>query len=195
LTREDTHLNRRHGRRATLAGILACAALLVLPAGNAMAGSGGVSTDGGGSQTTAGKDAKLRNGIAIAPRSAPARVKRAIDAANEIVKGKDYCLGGGHARWRSRCYDCSGAVSYALGKYGSRQVDAPMPSGSYASYGKRGKGNWITWYANSGHMFVVIAGLRLDTAQTSGKGPGWSENVRAGFVNVSKSAARHKGKI
>ena len=30
-----------------------------------------------------------------------------VDAANEIVKGKDYCLGGGHARWKSRCYDCS----------------------------------------------------------------------------------------
>lgn len=166
--------------------------LLALPAGNATAGSGGVSTDDG-SRTTSGQKAKLRDGLAIAPRSAPRRVKRAIEAANEIAKGKDYCLGGGHARWRSRCYDCSGAVSYALGKYGSRQVDAPMPSGSYASYGRRGKGDWITWYADSGHMFVVIAGLRLDTSQTPGKGPGWSENVRAGFVNVPKSAARHKG--
>ena len=34
-------------------------------------------------------------------------------------------------------------------------------------------------------VIAVIAGLRLDTSQTAGEGPGWSENVRAGFANVS----------
>ena len=191
---ETTHSNRRPGRRALLAGLAACAALLVLPGGHAAAGTGGISTDDG-SRTTSGDKAKLRNGLAIAPRSAPRRVKRAIEAANDIAKDAGYCWGGGHARWRSRCYDCSGAVSYALGKYGSRQVDAPMPSGSYARYGTRGKGRWITWYADGDHMFVVIAGLRFDTAQTPGAGPGWSRDVRTGFANVSRTAARHKGRI
>ena len=46
-------------------------------------------------------------------------------------------------------------------------------------------------------LFVVIAGLRFDTSQPDdGKsGPGWSKNVSAGFVNVPKSAARHKGRF
>ena len=193
---EITHSNRRPGRRrALLAGLAACAALLVLPGIATAGGSGGISTEDGGSRTTSGDKAKLRNGLAIAPRSAPRRVKRAIEAANEIAKGEGYCWGGGHARWRSRCYDCSGAVSYALGKYGSRQVEAPMPSGSYATYGTRGKGRWITWYADGDHMFVVIAGLRFDTAQTAGDGPGWSRDVSTGFLNVSRTAARHKGRI
>ena len=131
------------------------------------------------------------NGKAIAPESAPTKVRRAIDAANDIVKGKDYCMGGGHRRWKSRCYDCSGTVSYVLGKYGARVLDSPLPSGSFRSWGKRGKGKWMTVYYDSGHMFIKIAGLRLDTSQTAGEGPGWSKNVRAGFANVPKSSARH----
>lgn len=183
---------RRTRRRILVAGTVACVALLALPSSGAVAESGGISA---GTKTTSGDKAKLRNGLAIAPRSAPRRVKRAIEAANEIVKGKSYCLGGGHARWKSRCYDCSGTVSYALGRPGARFVDSPMPSGSWARYGKRGKGKWITWYGDSGHVFAVIAGLRLDTSQVRGEGPGWSRNVKAGFVNVSRKAARHKGKF
>ena len=179
--------NRR--RRAKLAGLTACA-LLALPAGSAMASDGGIGADGDAG-TVPGAQAKLVNGRAMAPESAPNKVKRAIAAANQIVKGKDYCMGGGHARWKSRCYDCSGTVSYALGRPGARILDAPMPSGSFSSWGQRGKGQWITVYADSGHMFAVIAGLRLDTSQTAGSGPGWSENVRAGFANVSKRSARH----
>ena len=188
MTPHQTNLRRR----AKLLGLATCA-LLALP-GTALASDGGIGTDGD-ANTVPGEKAKLVNGKAIAPESAPRKVRRAIAAANEIVKGKDYCLGGGHTRWRSRCYDCSGAVSYALGRPGARIVDAPMPSGSYTTWGKRGKGNWITVYADSGHMFAVIAGLRLDTSQTAGKGPGWSRDVRAGFANVSKRSARHWRKL
>jgi hypothetical protein len=185
------HQAPRPRRRAKLIGLTACA-VLALPASTALADGGiGIGGDDGGGGTTPGAKAKLVNGKALAPESAPRKVKRAIAAANEIVKGKDYCLGGGHRRWKSRCYDCSGTVSYALGKYGARVLDAPMPSGSFGSWGKRRKGDWMTVYWDSGHMFIVIAGLRLDTSQTAGKGPGWSENVRAGFANVSKRSARH----
>ena len=48
--------------------------------------------------TTPGGKAKLKGGFAIPPANAPRKVVRAIEAANEIVKGKPYCLGGGHAR-------------------------------------------------------------------------------------------------
>jgi hypothetical protein len=185
---KKNHQASRLGRR--LIGLTVCA-LVALPAGAAMANDGGIGTGGDGGGTVRGANAKLVNGQAIPPSSAPRKVKRAIEAANDIAKGKDYCMGGGHRRWKSRCYDCSGAVSYTLGKYGARVLDAPLPSGSFRSWGRKGKGDWMTVYYDSGHMFIKIAGLRFDTSQTPGAGPGWSENVRAGFANVPKSSARH----
>ena len=185
--------------RLVAAGV--CAAALAMPTG-ALAGGGGVNTDGGdggggGGQTTSGDKAKLKdNGKAIPPASAPRAVKRAIEAANDI-DDKPYKYGGGHSSWRDSGYDCSGAVSYVLGPKGADLINSPMPSGSFANWGSKGKGKWITTYANSGHMFVVIAGLRFDTSQPDdGKsGPGWSKDISKGFANVSKSAARHKGRF
>jgi hypothetical protein len=151
---------------------LAAATLALVPV-PASAASGGIA-DGTSTATTKGKRAKLVRGRAVPPTGAPRRVVRAIEAANRIVKGKPYCYGGGHRRWNSRCYDCSGAISYALGKKGARLIDAPMPSGPFMRWGKRGRGRWITVYANPGHAYAVIAGLRLDTSMTAGDGPGWS---------------------
>ena len=106
--------------------------LAVLPA-QAFAGSGEIDTFG--SDAPVGPTATLVDGRAIAPVGAPPKVVRAIEAANLIVDGRPYCLGGGHAAWQSRCYDCSGTVSYALGKPGARVVSAPMPSGGYMKWG------------------------------------------------------------
>ena len=155
--------------------------LMLLP-GQAMAGSGGV--DVAGSDAPTGATAKLVNGRAIAPVGAPKRVVRAITAANRIVNGRPYCLGGGHAGWQAPCYDCSGTVSYALGKPGAKVITAPMPSGSFMKWEQPGRGEWITTYANGGHIYAVIAGLRLDTSMTDGDGPGWSTVMRSskGFV-------------
>jgi hypothetical protein len=156
-------------------------------------GSGGVGMGGTGStppttgQTTPGAHAKIKNGFAIPPASAPTKVRRAIEAANEIVKGKPYCLGGGHARRRDRCYDCSGSVSYAL--TGAGLLDASMPSGSFSRWGEPGKGRWITTYSNSGHIYAVIAGLRLDTSMTDGDGPGWSTEMRSSRGYVARHPA------
>ena len=110
----------------------------------------------------------------VPPANAPRKVVRAIEAANSI-DDKPYCMGGGHAGWQSSCYDCSGSVSYALGKRGAKVLDAPMPSGSFMNWEKGGRGRWITVYANGGHMYAVIAGLRFDTSMTPGDGPGWSK--------------------
>jgi hypothetical protein len=122
----------------------------------------------------AGK-AKLVDGKAVAPRSAPRRVKRVIAAANRIAKGHGYCMGGGHQSWRSRCYDCSGAVSYAL--HAGGYLDYPMVSGDLAKWGARGKGHWISVYANKAHVFMMVAGRRFDTADTTGNGPGWAQDM------------------
>ncbi len=178
-----------HAGKMKVLGVVVCAAALVGGPATAQAGSGGVGIGGngghhhgGGNKTVAGPKAKLRHGRAIAPRSAPAKVKRAIRAANQIA-GKPYKYGGGHASWRDSGYDCSGAVSYALGRPGARVLRAPEPSGSFSSFGRAGKGRWITTYSNSGHMYVMIAGLRFES-HTEGDGPGWSNEkaTNAGYI-------------
>ena len=171
----DSGIGPLRSRRAAVAVLAAVAGIATVAAAPAGASTGGTSTE---TETTGppGK-AKLRKGKAIPPSDAPTRVVNAIEAANEIVKGKGYCLGGGHSRWKSKCYDCSGTVSYAL--KGARMIKRPMPSGSYTKWGRKGKGRWITVYANGGHMYAVIAGLRLDTSMTDGAGPGWSKEMRS----------------
>src|SRR5215212_8968604 len=142
-------------------------------------------TPGGVSSTTpevenptapAGKAIIVR-GRAIAPADAPPAVKKVIAAANKI-RTKPYVYGGGHGRWWDAGYDCSGAVSFAL--HGGSLIDTPMPSGSLAGWGSAGKGRWITVYANGGHAYAIIAGLRWDTAgTTNGTGPRWHKSLRA----------------
>jgi hypothetical protein len=182
-TQKDRRLGRVFGRRrfrqSTLAAVAAgvgIATVAALPAGAASGSTGGTSTEPEPTGPTG--EAKIEDGLAIPPTDAPSRIVNAIEAANEIAKGKDYCYGGGHGKWRSRCYDCSGAVSYAL--HGGRMLDSPLPSGSLSKWGERGKGNWLTVYANGGHAYAVIAGLRWDTSMTTGKGPGWSDEMRSG---------------
>jgi cell wall-associated NlpC family hydrolase len=115
--------------------------------------------------------AVLLNGIALAPPSAPEAIKAAISGANEIV-GRPYIWGGGHQSWYSVGYDCSGAVSYALGAAGL--LSAPLDSTRLESWGAPGPGRWLTVYANAGHAYAVIAGLRFDTVgDARGTGPRW----------------------
>jgi cell wall-associated NlpC family hydrolase len=131
----------------------------------------------------AGAEAVLgSDGKAIAPSSAPAEVKAVIDAANRIA-GKPYKYGGGHGRWEDSGYDCSGSESYAL--HGGGFVRSALTSSDFERWGSAGKGTWITSYANSGHSFLVVAGLRFDTGwNNSGQGPRWSEQMRptSGYV-------------
>lgn len=122
------------------------------------------------------RKARLINGKAYAPASAPARVKRVINWANRI-RNKPYRYGGGHGSFFDSGYDCSGSVSYAL--RGGRFVRSPMASTGYMSWGRRGKGRWITVYSNPGHAYMIVAGLRFDTSMTPGNGPGWSKSLRS----------------
>jgi cell wall-associated NlpC family hydrolase len=121
---------------------------------------------------TAEEDAALLVGdTAIAPFNAPDAIKGAISAANQITD-QPYVWGGGHAGWRSRGYDCSGAVSYALA--GGGLINRPATSGELMHWGSPGRGRWLTIYANPGHVYAVIAGLRWDTVGLgSGVGPRW----------------------
>ena len=119
-----------------------------------------------------GKSAVIKDGIAVVPETAPAAVKRAIEAGNRL-QGKPYIYGGGHRKIEDIGYDCSGTVSYVL--YHSGFIKETMASDEYRRYGKAGKGDWLTIYARRGHVFMSIAGLRLDTGYHGEReGPRWS---------------------
>ena len=137
----------------------------------------------GGSAGVAGARAILHaNGLAEAPLSAPDRVARVIAGGNEIAKFP-YIWGGGHGSFVDNGYDCSGSVSYALAAGGL--LKSPMVSGAFERYGKAGPGKWITIYANGGHVFMYVAGLRFDTSGRSGpRGSRWQSAPRylSGFV-------------
>jgi hypothetical protein len=126
--------------------------------------------------------ALLLNRTALAPPGAPDPIRQMISAANQIV-GQPYVWGGGHGSFQSKGYDCSGAVSYALA--GAGLIRAPMTSGAFMSFGIPGPGRWLTIYANSGHVYAVIAGLRWDTVgDARGSGPRWHplDAYPAGFT-------------
>lgn len=121
---------------------------------------------------------------ARAPKGAPRIVRRAINAANRLTR-KPYKWGGGHARLNDRGYDCSGAVSYVLRAIS--QLDGSVVSGSLKRWGLPNEGKWITVYANKGHTFMVIAGLRFDTSGYGEKGPRWRSEERS----MERFAVRH----
>lgn len=129
-----------------------------------------------------GSTAILLTGVALAPPDAPEPVQGAINAANTIV-GRPYVWGGGHGSFYDNSYDCSGAVSFAL--FGGGLIPRPLTSGDLMRWGAAGPGKWITVYANPGHTFVEIAGLRFDTVGAEqGTGPRWhlATASTAGFV-------------
>ena len=146
-------------------------------------GSGGLGVKPlcGDKLTRADYKAKVVNGKAIPPKMAPAKVKKVIMAGNKI-RHKPYIYGGGHGSFQSEGYDCSGAVSYAL--RGGKFLDSPLSSSPLMTWGNRGKGEWITVYSHSGHAYLEVAGIRLDTSGTGGAGPRWHKTAgdKSGFV-------------
>jgi hypothetical protein len=177
---------------------LLTSSMLVLPSA-ASAQTPGSDPSGGASfpapvappapMTVAGTVAKLLpDGTAAAPAAAPLPVQQAIWAANTI-QDKPYIYGGGHRAFKSAGYDCSGTVSYAL--HAGGLLASPLDSGSFMKWGEKGAGLWISVYANRGHAYAVIAGLRLDTsaagmwgvkkvnAKAFERGPRWRPAARA----------------
>lgn len=123
-----------------------------------------------------GKTATVCDGRAVPPPHAPTAVHAAIEAGNRIA-GLPYCYGAGHCAEISGAYDCSGAASYVLRQAGL--LNEPTTSHAFRKYGSSGPGKWISVYARSGHVFLVVAGLRFDTGWGSGAtGPRWSTRSR-----------------
>jgi cell wall-associated NlpC family hydrolase len=105
------------------------------------------------------------SGFARAPVNAPDAIKRVIQAGNQIARAP-YLWGGGHGAWQDHGYDCSGSVSYALAAGG--MLGYTQTSGQLTSWGAPGPGKWLTIYANEGHVFMYVAGLRFDTSGRAG---------------------------
>jgi cell wall-associated NlpC family hydrolase len=121
-----------------------------------------------------GNKARYVDGLAAAPMSAPAAVQEIVWAGNQLI-GLPYIYGGGHASFISPGYDCSGTVSFAL--HGANLLAAPEDSSEFEAWGSPGIGRWVTVFANAGHAYMTVAGLRLDTSAaddpSNEQGPRW----------------------
>ena len=123
-----------------------------------------------------GKAVVGRDGLAVAPADAPELVKAIIAAGNEIAT-KPYKYGGGHGRWNDSGYDCSGSMSYAF--HGAGMLDRALDSSGFMSWGKAGKGEWVTIYAKGSHAYMIVAGLRFDTSGRADQGTRWQASMRS----------------
>jgi hypothetical protein len=168
------------GFSTSLLGALLVVLACLLPA--TASASSHASASGGAAYMPPPHKAKVVNGQAIAPSDAPQQVKDIIAAANLIVS-KPYRYGGGHAKFQDSGYDCSGSVSFAL--HGARLIKTPMDSSQLMHWGQGGAGRWVTIFSNSGHAFMMVAGLRFDTGYRDtfaakhgakpGTGPRWGK--------------------
>jgi hypothetical protein len=111
------------------------------------------------------------DGLAIPPVDAPAVVKQIINAGNQIAK-LPYRFGGGHGTFIDNAYDCSGSISFVFAAAGL--LNTTVTSGELMGWGADGRGRWITVFANNGHTFMYIAGLRFDTVALAQTGSRWS---------------------
>jgi hypothetical protein len=123
-----------------------------------------------------GKTAILAPQGAMVPMDAPEPVKLMIAAGNHL-QGRPYVYGGGHRSFECVGYDCSGTASYML--HAAGLINYTMASDEFRSYGEPGPGKWVTLYARRGHVFTIVAGLRMDTGYNGqGDGPRWSTRPR-----------------
>lgn len=109
--------------------------------------------------------------VAMIPVEAPLAVAAMLIAGNEL-QDLPYGPGGHPNPLGASEEDCSSTVNYVLYRSGVRSLgeilrDNPLAQ-SYPRWGSPGPGRWVTIYATSEptpHVFMTIAGLRLDTAR------------------------------
>jgi cell wall-associated NlpC family hydrolase len=127
------------------------------------------------------------DGLAIAPIDAPAAVQEIIQAGNQIAH-LPYRYGGGHVTYEDTAYDCSGSISFVFDA--AHLLTGPVVSGDLMNWGDPGPGKWITIFANAGHTFMYVAGLRFDTVALAETGDRWSTRS-ANEPDLHAFAVRH----
>jgi hypothetical protein len=134
----------------------------------------------------AGERAVLSPGnghVALVPAGVPATVQAMVVAGNELQE-LPYGPDGHPDPLGASEEDCSSTVNYVLYRAGVRPLaeivrDNPLAQ-DYIDWGAPGPGRWVTIYATTAptdHVFIVIAGLRLDTSHDgTDVGPNRDEN-------------------
>jgi hypothetical protein len=108
--------------------------------------------------------------VALIPSEVPGVVQAMVMAANEL-QTLPYGQAGHPDPRGAINEDCSSTVNYVLYRSGVRPIseivrDNPLAQ-DYVNWGDPGPGKWVTIYATTAptdHVFIVIAGLRLDTS-------------------------------
>jgi hypothetical protein len=133
-----------------------------------------------------GERAELAPGdghLALVPAGVPTTVQAMVVAGNEL-QDLPYGPGGHPDPLGASEEDCSSTVNYVLYRSGLRPLaeivdDNPLAQ-DYVSWGAPGPGRWVTIYASASpepHVFMTIAGLRLDTSHNgTDVGPNRYEN-------------------
>jgi hypothetical protein len=121
--------------------------------------------------------------LALVPAGVPASVQAMVVAGNEL-QDLPYGPGGHPDPLGATEEDCSSTVNYVLYRAGVRPLaeiihENPLAQ-DYVHWGAPGPGRWVTIYASAtptAHVFIVIAGLRLDTSHNgTDEGPNRDEN-------------------
>lgn len=108
--------------------------------------------------------------LALIPRGVPPAVQAMVMAGNEL-QDLPYGPTGHPDPLGASSEDCSSTVNYVLYRAGVRPLgeivrENPLAQ-NYVNWGLPGPGRWVTIYATTSptdHVFMVIAGLRLDTS-------------------------------
>jgi hypothetical protein len=144
-----------------------------------------------GETTLRGRGGRVRDVRTATGQSVNKMLKKAVKWDKSKVP---YLWGGGHGSIAKpgQPVDCSGFVSAVLG------LDTPHVSGNLASWGKPGKGRWISVYANDGHVLMSIRDPKTrkvrwfgTSSSNPGGGAGEISPPDAGYL--SRFAVRHPG--
>jgi hypothetical protein len=124
-------------------------------------------------QLTGGERAVLSSTdghVALIPAGVPAVVRAMVMAGNELQE-LPYGTAGHPDPRGAVSEDCSSTVNYVLYRSGARPIEEVVRENplaqDYVHWGAPGPGRWVTIYATTrptDHVFIVIAGLRLDTS-------------------------------
>ncbi len=123
----------------------------------------------------AGERAVLAPGdghLALVPAGVPVAVQAMVVAGNEL-QNLPYGPQGHPDPRGAYEEDCSSTVNYVLYRSGVRPIgeivrDNPLAQ-DYVSWGVPGPGRWVTIFSTARptpHVFMLIAGMRLDTSGT-----------------------------
>jgi hypothetical protein len=172
----------------------------------------------------------MPNGLARPGKKAPENVQAMVAAGDRITSmyyswGGGYCTAAmnqsspdvdacpGDQRDGGPGYDCASSTSYVLwgGGYAPELGNAVLSSIPLESVGVTGVDpqGWVTWWASTGHAFIEVDGLVLDTvpgvtmvspAGAPSTGPRWHTSAEVQFEldddkSVGEFHARHPASI